>query len=86
LVDTPRPIRTPSAPVISTETTLAEIAAAIELVALRGARQVTLVALSRPEAVAAEALAIAQAAGVQFRLSRDPATELVSVVVGPSAE
>jgi hypothetical protein len=47
---------------------------------------VTLVALSRPEAVAAEALAIAQAAGVQFRLNRDPATESVSVVVGPSAE
>jgi len=86
LVDTPRPIRTPSSPVVSTETTLAEIAAAIELVALRGARQVTLVALWRPEAVAAEALAIAQAAGVQFRLSRDPATESVSVVVGPSAE
>jgi sugar/nucleoside kinase (ribokinase family) len=85
-VDTPRSISTRSAPVISTETTLAEIAAAIELVAQHGARQVTLVALSRPEAVAAEALAIAQAAGVQFRLSRDPATELVSVVVGPTTE
>jgi hypothetical protein len=85
-VDTPRPIRAPAAPVISTETTLAEIAAAIELVARRGARQVTLVALSRPEAVAAEALAIAQTARVQFRLSRDPATDAVSVVVGPSAE
>jgi hypothetical protein len=86
MVDTPRPIRTPSSPVISAETTLAEIAAAIELVALRGARQVTLVALSKPEAVAAEALAIAQVAGVQFRLTRDPATASVSVVVGPSAE
>jgi hypothetical protein len=85
-VDTPRPIRTPSAPVISTETTLAEIAAAIELVAQRGARQVTLVSLSRPEAVAADALAIAQAARVEFRLRRDPASNAVSVVVGPSAE
>jgi hypothetical protein len=85
-VDTPRPIRTPSAPIISTETVLAEIAAAIQLVAGRGARQVTLVALSRPEAVAAEALALAQAARVQFRLSRDPATDSVSVVVGPIAE
>lgn len=82
-MDIPRPIRTPSAPVVSTETTLADIAAAIELVARQGARKVMLVGLSRPELVAAEALAIAQTASVQFSLSRDPASGSVSVVVGP---
>jgi hypothetical protein len=85
-VDIPRPIRTPSAPAVSTETTLADIAAAIELVARKGARKVTLVGLSKPELVAAEALAIAQTAGVQFRLNRDAASGAVSVLVGPRSE
>jgi hypothetical protein len=85
-VDTPRPIRVPVAAAVSSENVLADIAAAIELVAQRGARRVTLAGLSRPEGVAAEALALAQVAGVEFKLQRDRATGSVSVLIGPLAE
>jgi hypothetical protein len=51
---------------------LAEIDAAIGMVAGGLARRICLVALAHPEAIAAVALARAQAADVGFHLDRDP--------------
>ena len=62
---------------------LADLVAAIELVAGGGARRVVLAGLPGVEAVAAEALGYAQAAHVAFSLSRTPGTPVPAVVVGP---
>jgi hypothetical protein len=67
----------------TSERTLLDIVAAIELVAAGGARRVVLSSLPDPELVAVEALAHAQAAGVRFSLSRGPEGGLPAVVVGP---
>ena len=69
----------------STDALLADITAAIELVARGGARRVTLTGLARPEDVAADALVVAQGAGVEFRLERNEVTGAVSVLIGPLA-
>jgi transposase len=63
--------------------TLADLTAAIELVASGGARRVVLAGLPGVETVAAAALAHAQAAHVRFALSRDDGMGVPSVVVGP---
>jgi hypothetical protein len=62
---------------------LAELTAAIDLVALGSASRVIVACVSAVDAVATEALAHAQQVGVAFTLSRDAATGAVSVVVGP---
>jgi hypothetical protein len=78
-METPRLLRLP------VETTAADddLSAAIELVAGGHARRVVLVGLTDLDAVAGEALARAQAAGVAFALSRDPRSGALSAVVGP---
>lgn len=68
----------------TSERTLLDIVAAIELVAAGMARRVVLASLPDPTLVAPEALALAQAAGVPFRLDRDPESGgAIVVVVGP---
>jgi hypothetical protein len=62
---------------------LADLLAAIELVAGGGARRVVLAGLPGVESVAAEALACARAAHVAFSLGRAPDAEAPTVVVGP---
>ncbi len=68
------------------ESDLATIAGAIQLVARRRARRVTLVGLRHAERAAAEGLALAQAAGVAFALERDGASGSVAVVIRPWLE
>lgn len=70
-------------PIADFDRELADVAVAIELVATGGARRVTLAGLLRPEAIAPEALALAQAAGVRFALQRDRRNGPVTIVVGP---
>jgi hypothetical protein len=64
---------------------LTEIEVAIDLVAAGVASRVRLVSLARPESVAAQGLAEAQAAGVGFALERDGAGA-VSLTLGPLVE
>jgi hypothetical protein len=64
---------------------LTEIEVAIDLVAAGAANRVRLVSLSRPESVAAQGLAEAQAAGVGFALERDEAGA-ISLTLGPLVE
>ena len=72
------PVADPEAPA----RTLAELVAAIDLVARGVARRVVVVGEADVDAVAAQALAHAQLAGVRFSLVRDhPGSPLV--VVGP---
>jgi hypothetical protein len=61
---------------------LAEIHAAIKLVAAGAATRVRLVSLSRPESVAAQGLAQAQAARVRFAIDRADGGA-VSLTLGP---
>jgi hypothetical protein len=82
-VDEPRPIRLPS---VAFEHELADVAAAIALVASGGAQRVTLSGLHHPEAIASDALAIAQSAGVRFALQRDRKNGRPAVIVGPVEE
>lgn len=84
-MDIPEPIRLPVATVDANERDLVEIVAAIELVVRRAATRVTVAGLEDPQVVAAEALACAQHAGVEFRLRRDPETGAIRVIVGPIA-
>jgi hypothetical protein len=84
-VDTSRVVQLPPPIATSTENLLADVTAAIELVAQGGARRVILSGLSRPEDVAADALVVAQGAGVDFKLERNEATGAVSVLIGPLA-
>jgi hypothetical protein len=66
----------------ATEPALAEIVAAIELVAEGGARRVVISGIPGVEAVAGEALLHAQAAHVALCLRRPPGAA-PAVVVGP---
>jgi hypothetical protein len=72
----------PAAPDDPVTRDLTEIEVAIDLVAFGAASRVRLVSLARPESVAAQGLAHAQAAGVGFALERDEAGA-VSLTVGP---
>ena len=67
----------------TTERTLLDIVAAIHLVVGGAARRVVLASLPEPELVAAEALAYAQAAGVEFQLARRPGVPTPCVIIGP---
>jgi hypothetical protein len=82
-VETTDPIRLPSATAALIEHDLAEILAAVELVAHRVATRVTLTGLEDPEQVAGRALAFAQLNRVRFALRRDPEADTVLVIVGP---
>jgi hypothetical protein len=83
-VDTPRPIRLPVATRAQADRELAEVAAAVELVARGIARRVVLVGLEDAEMIAGDALVIAQHCGVRFALQRDAdRSALVFVIVGP---
>jgi hypothetical protein len=77
------PIRLPSASAALLEHDLAEITAAVELVARRMATRITLTGLHGAETVAGRAAAFAQLNRVRFALRRDPEAGTVFVVVGP---
>ena len=62
---------------------LAEIDAAIALVAGQAARRVRLTAVPFVEAAAAEGLAHARAAGMAFRFERPEREGVVTVTIGP---
>lgn len=62
---------------------MADVTAAIELVARGRAYRVTLVGLADPAALAPVMLAVAQAARVQFALERNPSSGTAAIVVGP---
>ena len=62
---------------------LAEIDAAIALVALRAARRVRLTAVPFLERAAAEGLAHARAAGMEFRFERPEREGVATVTIGP---
>lgn len=78
-----RPIQLPAAEAATRERGELEITAAIELVARGAARRVIVSGLRDAATLAPDALASAQAEGVDFALARDPETGAVSVVVGP---
>jgi len=82
-VDEPRPIRLP---IVDFDRELADVAVAIQLVATGGARRVTLSGLLRCEEIAPDALALAQAAGVRFALTRGHRNGPPTIVVGPVEE
>ena len=82
-MDTPRLIRLPA---IAFDKELADVAAAIELVAAGAARRVTLTSVRRSEEIAPEALALAQAAGVRFALKREHRNVPPAIVIGPVEE
>ena len=62
---------------------LAEIDAAIELVATRAARRVRLTALPFVDLVGGVALAHARAAGMAFRFERPERAGVVTITIGP---
>jgi hypothetical protein len=80
-MDRPTLLPFPAVPSDPLERDLAEIDAAIGLVSRGLARRVRLVALARPDAVAATGLARAQAAGVGFTIDRGSSG--IAVTVGP---
>ncbi len=82
-MDDARLIRLPR---IEFDQELADVVAAIRLVAAGEARRVTLSGLRRSEEIALEALALAQAAGVRFALQRDRPNGQPTIVVGPVEE
>lgn len=77
--------RSPDVPDDHATVELAEIDAAIGMVVAGLARRICLVALAHPEAIAAVALARAQAADVGFHLDRDPGGA-VRLTFGPPHE
>lgn len=81
-MDAPAPIRFPHASVDPVEHDLAEIQAAIDLVAGGLATRIQLIGLIRPEAIAPTGLARAQLRGVRFSLDRR-GEGAVAVTVGP---
>ena len=81
-MESPIPLTFPRASLDPVEHDLAEIDAAIDLVAAGLATRVQLVGLVRPEAVASSALARAQLKGVHFGLDRREEAQSV-VTVGP---
>ncbi len=70
-------------PIADFDRELADVAVAIQLVATGRARRVTLTGLLRSEKIAAQALALAQAAGVRFTLQRERRNGPPTIVVGP---
>lgn len=76
-------LRFPGASSDPFERDLTEIDAAIELVTSGAAARVRLVALVRPDAIAAEGLARAQAANVRFALDRGT-NGVAAITVGPA--
>lgn len=84
-MEIPQPIRLPVATIAANERDLSEIVAAIELVVRGAATRVTVAGLEDPQVVAADGLVVAQRAGVEFRLARDPETDAIRIVVGPIA-
>jgi hypothetical protein len=81
-VESPRVIRLPLAEPASTSDVLEEVNGSIDLVAAGIARRMVIAGLPGVEAVAAGALAHAQASHVGFSLSRDE-TGTVTVLIGP---
>ncbi len=81
-VDLPQPIALPVAASIDANRALAEIGAAIELVARGLARRVHITGLAGLDDVAAEGLVRAQAAGVRFALTHDSPGS-VNAIIGP---
>jgi hypothetical protein len=85
-VEASRPIQLPAAEAAARERDAIEITAAIELVARGAARRVIVSGLQDAASLAPDAVASAQAEGVDFALARDPETGAISVVVGPLTE
>ena len=85
-MDPSRLVRLPVRSVTREQQDLAEIEGAISLVLRREARRVTLTALPTALVIAADALARAQNAGVDFALERDRLSGSVTIVVGPVTE
>lgn len=81
-MERPRPIPLPVAVPLSADRALAELFAAIELVASGIATRVHVTGLSGLDEVAAQALVRAQQAGVRFTLTRDQ-PDAVTAIVGP---
>jgi len=84
-VDHRRPIQLPVAVPIEADRALAELHAAIELVAGGMAARVHVTGLAGLDEVAAQTLVRAQAAGVRFTLTRDE-PDTVTAIVGPREE
>jgi hypothetical protein len=84
-VDHPRPTLLPVAVPIAADRALAELFAAIELVARGAATRVHVTGLAGLDEVAAQALVRAQLAGVRFTLTRDQ-PDTVTAIVGPREE
>ena len=76
-------IQIPTAVRVDAAGTLVDLVAAIDLVAAGGATRVIVANAEGLEEVAAEALALAQSAGVRFQLVRDQSTGRPSASVGP---
>jgi hypothetical protein len=81
-VDHPRPIVLPVAVPLAADRALAELFAAIELVARGVATRVHVTGLAGLDEIAAQALVQAQLAGVRFTLTRDR-PDSVTAIVGP---
>lgn len=81
-MDSPTPVPFPHASLDPHEHDLAEIDAAISLVAGGIATRIQLIGLIRPEAVAATGLAHAQGRGLMFSLDRRGESQF-AVTVGP---
>ena len=81
----PHPTLLPVAVAMATDRALAELLAAIELVASGMARRVHVTGLAGLDEVAAQALVRAQLAGVRFTLTRDR-PDTVTAIVGPREE
>jgi len=81
-VDSPAPIRLPVASPLDRDDVLVELVAAVGLVATGHASRVVVATTGPLEAVAGEALAYAQSAGIAFALARDGRGR-VRAVVGP---
>jgi len=82
-MDREQPIRLPVVAPERHEDNLVDVRAGIDLVVHGLATRVVVANLSDPEAIAAVALAIAQAAGVDFAIERDPESGAAAIVVGP---
>ncbi|MEW5992263.1 MAG: hypothetical protein AB1736_13080 [Chloroflexota bacterium] len=84
-MDDPRPTPLPVAVPLAADRALAELYAAIELIAGGLATRVHVTGLAGLDEVAAQALVRAQQAGVRFTLIRDQ-PDMVTALVGPREE
>jgi hypothetical protein len=84
-VDHPRPTLLPVAFPLAADRALAELLAAIQLVARGAATRVHVTGLAGLDDVAAQALVRAQLAGVRFTLARDQ-PDTVTAIIGPREE